>query len=282
MTFIEKIGKRWETRNTMVCIGLDPDPGKTPACLKDSKKPLFDFNRAIIDATHDLVCAYKPQFAYYAACAAEDQLAKTIDYIRTTYPEVPVILDSKRGDIDSTAAMYAKEAFERYRADAVTVNPYMGSDALKPFLAWKDKGVVILCRTSNPSSVEIQRLTQDGKTVYQRVAELAQSTWNGNGNVLLVVGATCPDELAEIRKICPDLPFLVPGVGAQGGDVEKVVCNGLNHAGGGLIINSSRGILYAGSDEAFAATARKAALLLRDTIRTAKDTVISARSCRRP
>ena len=266
MTFMEKLNRAWENNNSLVCVGLDPDLEKLPAAIKNDPKPIFAFNRAIIDATHDLVCCYKPQIAYYAGYGAEDELSMTIDYINKTYPEVPVILDAKRGDIGSTAEMYAREAFVRYQADAVTVNPYMGSDNLKPFLDYAERGVVILCRTSNPSSAELQELVADNRQIYQHVAAYAASRWNYNRNVMLVVGATFPEELAEVRRLCGDIPLLVPGVGAQGGDVEKVLKNGLTADRKGLAINSSRGIIYASKGADFAAAARAAAIELRDLI----------------
>ncbi|MDD5728074.1 MAG: orotidine-5'-phosphate decarboxylase [Victivallales bacterium] len=270
MTFYKKLDNIWRGNNSMVCVGLDPDLKKIPEWVKNSEFPIFEFNKQIIDATHDLVCAYKPQAAYYAGQDADDQLKMTIAYIHDNYPDIPVILDVKRGDIGSTAQMYALEAFERYRADAVTLNPYMGMDTLKPFLDHADRGAVILCRTSNPSSCELQELVCGGKTVFEHVAVLARDKWNYNRNVLLVVGATFPEELGNIRKLCPGMPFLVPGVGAQGGDVKKVLENGLNAAGFGLIINSSRGIIYAGNGEDFAAAARTAATELRDAINSGK------------
>lgn len=266
MNFIAKLEQAWNKNNSLVCVGLDPDIDKLPLCLKDEPKPVFAFNKALVDATHDLVCCYKPQAAYYAGQNIDDQLAMTIDYIRETYPQVPVILDVKRGDIGPTAGMYAREAFVRYQADAVTVNPYMGTDTLKPFLDYADKGTVILCRTSNPSSSELQELLCDGKQIYRYVAQYARERWNYNNNVLLVIGATFPEELAEVRRICPDIPFLVPGVGAQGGDVQKVVENGRDSRGAGLVINSSRGIIYAGKDKDFADAARAATLELRNLI----------------
>lgn len=266
MNFIEKLDKCIDANDSLLCVGLDPDRAKFPECLKDCENDIFEFNKAIIDATADLVCAYKPQIAYYAGQSAEDQLQLTIDYLREKYPHIPVILDSKRGDIGSTAQMYAKEAFERYQADAVTVNPYMGLDTLKPFLDYSDKGVVILCRTSNPSSSELQELCCGDRPLYKHVAALAQDKWNYNNNIVLVIGATFPAELSEVRKICPNIPFLVPGVGAQGGDVAEVLRGGADARGRGLIINSSRGIIYAGRDEKFAAASGKAALELRDLI----------------
>lgn len=266
MKFIDKLKKAWKHNNSMVCVGLDPDLKKLPECLRNSEYPIFAFNKALIDATHDLVCCYKPQIAYYAGQNAENELAMTIDYINEKYSDVPVILDSKRGDIGSTSDMYAKEAFDRYRADAATVNPYMGTDTLKPFLDYADKGVVILCRTSNPSSSELQELYSGDKQIYKYVAEYAQTKWNYNKNVMLVIGATFPEELGQVRSICKDIPFLVPGVGAQGGDVKKVLEHGLDAEGAGLVINSSRGIIYADASENFAAAARAATIELRDMI----------------
>ena len=222
---------------------------------------------AIIDATRDLVCAYKPQFAHYAAHAAENQLEHTIDYIKSTCPNAIVILDSKRGDIGSTAEQYAQEAFERYDADAVTVNPYLGRDSVEPFLKHGDKGVIILCRTSNPGAKDFQDLdVGGGKKLFQHVAERVAKEWNTADNCMLVVGATYPEELADIRSRVGDLPFLVPGVGAQGGDVAKVMAAGKTAAGTGLVISSSRAILYASSGDDFATAARKAAQDLRDSI----------------
>jgi orotidine-5'-phosphate decarboxylase len=264
--FIEKLKTIWAKNNSLVCVGLDPDTGKLPVYVKTERYPIFAFNKAIIDATHDLVCAYKPQIAYYAAYAAEDQLAMTIDHIRSKYPEVPVILDAKRGDIGSTADMYAKEAFDRYRADALTVNPYMGGDTLMPYLSRKDKGVVILCKTSNKGSADIQDLKVGDTEVYKIVARKAATEWNTNNNVVLVIGATYPEEMAQVRAIAPEIPFLVPGVGAQGGDVAAVINNGRTADGTGLIINSSRQIIYASSGIDFAQQAREKTVELKDMI----------------
>jgi orotidine-5'-phosphate decarboxylase len=238
--------------------------------LSAAASPIFQFNKAIVDATADLVCAYKPQIAHYAAYEAEDQLERTIEYIHRNHPGVPVILDSKRGDVGNTAERYANEAFERYGADAVTVNPYLGGDALEPFLKYADKGVIVLCRTSNPGARDLQDLEVDGRKLYHKVAELAARRWNSRGNCLLVVGATYPRELAEIRDIVGNMPLLVPGVGAQGGDVTEAVQNGQTAAGSGLIISSSRSILYASSKDDFASAAREATLALRDQINAAR------------
>jgi orotidine-5'-phosphate decarboxylase len=266
MPFMDLLKNAWKSSNSLVCVGLDPDLKKLPASLKGAAKPIFEFNKALVDATHDLVCCYKPQAAYYAGQGADDELLLTIQYIKSRYPAVPVILDSKRADIGATSEMYAKEAFDRYGADAITVNPYMGMDALKPFLDRADRGVVVLCRTSNPGAKEIQELKVDGEELYKRVAKLISGPWNYNKNTLLVAGATCPEELGQIRKIVGDTPLLVPGVGAQGGDVEKVLKFGKTADGTGLIINSSRAIIYASSGADFAAAARKATSDLRDQI----------------
>ena len=228
--------------------------------------PLFEFNRAIVDATAEFACAFKPQIAYYAAQGAEDQLVLTIRHIRENHPHAVVILDAKRGDVGSTADMYAREAFDRYGADAVTVNPYMGGDTLKPFLDRKDKGVIVLCKTSNPGSGDFQDLRVGARTLYETVAWKAQNSWNVNNNVALVVGATFPEQLAKVRAAAPDLAFLVPGVGAQGGELGPVVKSGLRADGLGLIINSSRGIIHADRSEKFAEAARRKAGELHEEI----------------
>jgi orotidine-5'-phosphate decarboxylase len=236
MNFIKAIESAWKKNNSLVCVGLDPDISKIPALLQGLENPLFEFNRAIVDATSDLVCAFKPQMAFYSAAQAEQDLFLTIEHIHKNHPGIPVILDAKRGDIGSTAEMYAKEVFDRYQADAVTVNPYMGGDTLQPFLKRRDKGVIILCRTSNPGSRD---------------------------NILLVVGATFLEELKEIRAIVGEMPLLVPGIGAQGGDVARAVTNGKTQNGTGMIINSSRGIIYSSQGDDFAEAARNAAKTLR-------------------
>jgi len=266
MTFIERLRQAWTQQQTLLCVGLDPDPARLPKHLAGAEHPIFEFGRAIVDATADLVCAFKPQIAYYAAARAEDQLEMTLAHIRRHHPTIPVILDAKRGDVGSTAQMYAQEAFERYQADAVTVNPYLGFDSLAPFLAYADKGVIVLCRTSNPGARDVQDVSSGGRTLYQLIAEKAAREWNANANVLLVVGATYPQELGEIRAIVGDMPILVPGVGAQGGDVAAVLTNGATADGTGLIISSSRAVLYAGSGSDYAQAARAAALKLRDEI----------------
>ncbi|MBN1850034.1 MAG: orotidine-5'-phosphate decarboxylase [Deltaproteobacteria bacterium] len=266
MNFIKAVESTWQKNNSLVCVGLDSDVAKIPLRFQDLENPLFEFNKAIVDATTDLVCAYKPQIAYYSASSAEQDLILTIDYIHRNYPGIPVILDAKRGDIGATSEKYVQEVFDRYKADAVTVNPYLGFDALQPFLNQKDKGVIILCRTSNPGARDIQDLESNRQKLYQIVAFKAVHEWNDNGNVLLVVGATFPGELKEIRTIVGDMPLLVPGIGAQGGDVEKAVVNGKSRNGTGMIINSSRGIIYAGQGDDFARAAREATMSLRDQI----------------
>jgi len=266
--FTQALGRAWEKNDSLLCVGLDPEIERFPPHIAASPSPIFQFNKAIVDATHDLVCAYKPQFAHYAAYEAEDQLERTIEYVHRTYPGIPVILDGKRGDVGNTAERYAIEAFESYGADALTVNPYLGGDSLEPFLRHADKGVVILCRTSNPGARDIQDLEVGARRLYHVVAELAATRWNHNGNCALVVGATYPRELAEVRRIVGEMPLLLPGVGAQGADVAQAVENGQTANGTGLMVSASRAILYgshrSGAD--FAVAARGAAEALRGEI----------------
>ncbi len=256
MSFMDQVKKRWTENNTLLCVGLDPDLNKIPAKYRESETPLFAFNKDIIDATAEFVCCYKPQIAYYNGAGKEKDLELTINYIHENYPGVPVILDAKRGDIGSTAEMYVKEAFDRYQADSVTVNPYMGGDTLQPFLDQKEKATILLCRTSNPGAVDLQDLQIDGKPLYMHVAAKAANEWNKNSNILLVVGATYPDELKQIRAVIGDIPFLTPGIGAQGGDVQKAVEAGTTSDGTGMIINSSRGIIYSENPAVAAKTLR--------------------------
>jgi orotidine-5'-phosphate decarboxylase len=270
MTFIASLNAAWQKNNSLLCVGLDPDPAKFPAHLKDSPDAVFEFCSAIADATADLVCCFKPQIAYFAAQRAEDQLEALIAHIHAKHPGIPVILDAKRGDIGSTAEQYAVEVFERYRADAITVNPYMGRDSVAPYLAYADKGVILLCRTSNPGGSDLQFLDvgtpEKPAKLYEHVARIVATEWNTTGQCALVVGATFPGEIARVREIVGDMPLLVPGIGAQGGDVEATLNAGRTVAGTGLMINSSRAILYAGKGEDFAAAARRAAIDTRDTI----------------
>ncbi|MBZ2206649.1 orotidine-5'-phosphate decarboxylase [Massilia soli] len=268
MKFIDKLSAAWTTNNSLLCVGLDPDLDRFPAHLQGQPDAIVTFCKAIIDATADLACAFKPQIAYFAALGAEGQLEQICRYLRDTYPHIPLVLDAKRGDIGATAHQYAREAFDRYGADAVTVNPYMGFDSVEPYMAWPERGVIVLCRTSNPGGSDLQFLNVDGVPLYQHVARLVAGKWNRNGQCALVVGATFPDELAQVRAIVGDMPLLVPGVGAQGGDVAATVAAGKSASGAGMMINSSRAILYAtpqGSED-FAAAARRVALQTRDEI----------------
>ena len=266
MRFHHALQQRWHEHDSLVCVGLDPEPAKFPAHLQGRTDAVFEFCVAIVDATADLVCAFKPQIAHFAALRAEEALERLIAHIHDRHPGVPVILDAKRGDIGSTAQHYAAEAFERYRADAVTLNPYLGRDSIAPFLEHSDKGVILLCRTSNPGGADFQALDCGGAPLYLRVAETVARDWNTNGNCALVTGATWPEELGEVRTVVGDMPLLVPGIGAQGGDVAAVLRHGLAATGDGLMISSSRAILYAGNGEDFAQAARTAAQELRDTI----------------
>jgi orotidine-5'-phosphate decarboxylase len=262
MTFLERLATAWEKNNSLLCVGLDPDMDKLPASLKNSRTPLFDFNRAIIDATADLVCAYKPNSAFYEACGADGiaELKQTCDYLRDKHPDIPIILDFKRGDIGNTNAMYAQFAFDYLQADAVTVHPWAGRESLEAFFDYKDKGIMVLDRTSNPGSGEFQDLAVDGQKLYLRVAKQVRDEWNDKGNCQLVVGATYPREMAEIRQLVgEDMVFLVPGLGVQGGDAGEFVKAGLNNAGTGLVINSSRSITYASDGDDFAEAARSKA-----------------------
>ena len=267
MTFIDKLRNRWRQADSLVCVGLDPDPAKFPDAFVDDDDALFSFCRDIVDATAEFACAFKPQIAYFAARNdGEAALQRLIAHINGSHPDVPVILDAKRGDIGSTAERYAVEAFERFGADAVTLNPYMGRDSAAPFLRYEGRGCVFLCHTSNPGARDFQELLVDGEPLYQRIARTIAGEWNTDGNCALVVGATFPQELETIRGIVGDMPLLIPGVGAQGGDVEAVVRNGRTADGTGMMINSSRGILYASNGAGYAEAAANAARDLRDTI----------------
>ena len=265
-SFMQALRARWRDADTLVCVGLDPEPAKFPASFANDPDAVFRFCRDIVDATAEYVCAFKPQIAHFAALGAEDALQRLIAHVHAAHPDIPVILDSKRGDIGSTAQHYATEAFDRYAADAVTVNPYLGRDSVQPFLDRADNGVVILCRTSNPGAGDLQDLPVDGKPLYQHVAAKIANEWNVHGNCALVVGATWPEQLREVRAIVGDMPFLVPGVGAQGGDVEAVVTNAKTADGTGLIVSSSRAILYASNGSDYAEAAANTACALRDGI----------------
>lgn len=268
MHFLQKLATIQQHNNSLVCVGLDSDHTRLPKHLQTTTNAQFEFNKAIIDATADLVSCYKPNSAFYEGQGdvGLQQLKLTCDYIRQQYPEVCIILDAKRADIGSTNSGYVQFAYEYLGADAITLHPYFGKEALQPFLDRADKGAIILCRTSNPGAREFQDKLVDGKPLYQVVAQTVANEWNSNNNCLLVVGATYPDEMTKIRQLTGDMTFLVPGIGAQGGDVEQTVKAARNSQGAGMIINSSRGIIFASSGEDFAEVARREATKLRDEI----------------
>lgn len=277
MTFIEQLTRATLKNNSLLCVGLDPDPARFPEPIQNQSDCIFDFCAAIVDATADLVNAFKPQIAYFAARRAEPQLEQLIEYIHRNAPGVPVILDAKRGDIGSTAEQYAIEAFERYGADAVTLSPFMGFDTIEPYLRHHEKGAFLLCRTSNTGGSELQNqhLEIEGRPrVYEHIAKQAQGAWNINGQLGLVVGATYPDELARVRELAPTAPLLIPGIGAQGGDAHATVQAAWKSWSDGrfspVVISSSRAILYAGKDAKFAQAARQQAQQLRDELNHAR------------
>ena len=298
MTFTEQLLAAERRADSMLCVGLDPDPARFPGAWRGDAGKIFDFCAAIVDATHDLVCAFKPQIAYFAAHRAEDQLERLIGHIQRVAPAVPVILDAKRGDIGSTAEQYAREAFERYRADAVTLSPYMGFDSIAPWLKHDGKGLILLCRTSNPGGSDLQAQPlqgadgQPGLLLYEHIARLTAGPWNQTGQLGLVVGATFPAEIARVRALAPTLPLLIPGVGAQGGDAAATVRAGWRgtvvvagagagagaSAGAGagpqttgaVIVNSSRAVLYASAGDNFAAAARAVANSTRQALNAAR------------
>jgi len=275
MKFTAMLAAAERANRSLLCVGLDPEPAKFPIRWRDDPRRIFDFCAAIVDATRDLVIAFKPQIAYFAAQSAEAQLERLIAHIAKVAPQVPVILDAKRGDIGATAEQYAREAFERYRADALTLSPFMGFDSIEPYLRHADKGLILLCRTSNPGGDDLQALPlAAGPLLYERIAELAQGPWNRSGQLGLVVGATYPEEIARVRAIAPTLPLLIPGVGAQGGDAAATVRAGWRERDGQtvgpIIVSSSRGILYASDGDGFAAAAREKALQLRHELALAR------------
>lgn len=270
MIFTQKLENAWSSSGSLLTVGLDPDTRRFPAELEGRPDAIFEFCRSIVDVTAPYSCAVKPQIAYFSAHRAEDQLEELCAYILAHHPELPIILDAKRGDIGSTAEQYAREAFERYQADAVTVNPYMGFDSLQPYLEWKSKGVIVLCRTSNEGGSDLQFLEDaEGTPLYLKVASLVAERWNTNGQCGLVVGATFPDEIAKVRARVGGMPLLIPGIGAQGGDIPATVRAGANAQGNGMMINSSRAILYASSGDDWREAAAQAARATRDAINAA-------------
>ena len=280
MKFTDQLAAAERANDSLLCVGLDPEPAKFPGAWRDDAARIFDFCASIVDVTKDLAIAFKPQIAYFAAHRAEDQLEALIEHIHAVAPQVPVILDAKRGDIGSTAQQYAREAFERYRADAVTLSPFMGHDSIEPYFDYPDKGLILLCRTSNAggSDLQAQRLQdadgRPGELLYERVARLAQGSWNRTGQLALVVGATFPAEIERVREIAPTLPLLIPGVGAQGGDAAATVRAGWRsqggHTTGAIAVNSSRAILYASAGDDFAVAARQVAEATRAQLNAAR------------
>ncbi|HEY4292931.1 orotidine-5'-phosphate decarboxylase [Luteibacter sp.] len=276
MDFRAQLAHAETINDSMLCVGLDPDPAKFPGSWKDDPSRIFDFCATIVDATRDLVIAFKPQIAYFAAQRAEEQLERLIAHIHKSAPEVPVILDAKRGDIGSTAEQYAREVFERYRADAVTLSPLMGFDSIEPYLAYAGKGAFLLCRTSNPGGADLQaQRLPNGDRLFEHIARLAQGAWNGGGQLALVVGATFPAEIERVRELAPTLPLLIPGIGAQGGDAAATVRSGWRADADGrtlapIIVSSSRAILYASRGDNFAEAARAAAQATRAELNRAR------------
>ena len=264
MSFRARLAQAERRNRSLLCVGLDPDPARFPGAMKNDPARIYDFCAAIVDATRDLVIAFKPQIAYFAAHAAEAQLERLIAYIHDSAPDVPVILDAKRGDMGSTAEQYAREVFDRYRADAVTLSPLLGYDSIEPYLRHEGKGVILLCRTSNPGGGDLQDLKlASGDKLYERIATMAAGDWNRGGEIGLVVGATFPAEIARVRELAPGLPLLIPGIGVQGGDPSATVRAGWRGSAGEtsdpIIVSSSRAVLYAGDGPDFAAASRRAA-----------------------
>jgi len=270
VSFLDRLTAAQQRRDSLLCVGLDPEPARFPEPWQGDAARTFDFCARIVDATKDLVCAFKPQIAYFAAHRAEDQLERLMGYMRRVAPDVPVILDAKRGDIGSTAEQYAREAFVRYQADAVTLSPFMGFDSIEPYLAYDGRGLILLCRTSNAGGDDLQaQMLASGDRLYEHIARLAAGPWNRSGRLGLVVGATFPAEVARVRELAPELPLLIPGIGAQGGDARATVAAGWRPRGP-IVVNSSRAVLYAGHGEDFATAARDAARTTRDLLAAAR------------
>ena len=277
MRFTDRLAAAELRHQSLLCVGLDPEPARFPGAWKGDVSRIGDFCAAIVDATKDLVCAFKPQIAYFAANRAEDQLERLMAHIRRVAPDVPVILDAKRGDIGATAEQYAREAFERYQADALTLSPFLGQDSIEPYLRYDGKGLFLLCRTSNPGGSDLQAQSLDtGELVYERIARLAARDWNQSGQLGLVVGATYPREIERVRQVAPTLPLLIPGIGAQGGDAAATVRAGWRGtaaaSSGPILVSSSRAVLYASAGDDFAAAARRVAQEARDELQRARPT----------
>ncbi|MFA7475699.1 MAG: orotidine-5'-phosphate decarboxylase [Castellaniella sp.] len=270
MNFTDKLNRAWVAQDSLLMVGLDPDPRRFPRELAGRSDAVTEFCLRIVEATAPYACGFKPQIAYFAALGAEDQLQDICRTIRERHPDLPVVLDAKRGDIGSTAEQYAREAFERYGADAVTVNPYMGRDSVQPYIDYGERGVIILCRTSNAGGADLQDMRlANGTPLYLHVADQVARVWNTNGQCALVVGATFPEEITQVRRRVGDMPLLIPGIGAQGGDIRATAQAGRTAAGTGMMINSSRAILYASADEDWEQAAARTALATRDAIREA-------------
>jgi len=280
-SFVEKLAGAERAHRSMLCVGLDPDPARFPGPWRGDATRIYDFCAGVVDATHDLVIAFKPQIAFFAAHRAEDQLERLIVHIHRVAPGVPVILDAKRGDIGSTAEHYARELFDRYDADAVTLSPFLGFDSIEPYLRRAGKGALLLCRTSNPGGADLQEQhLASGELLYEHIARLAAGPWNTNGQVGLVVGATYPAEIARVRELAPHLPLLIPGIGTQGGDAAATVRAGWrgtpSETSGPIIVSSSRAVLYpsdaddAGDAVDFAAASRRAAEAARAELAAAR------------
>ena len=279
-SFLDLLAGAERANRSMLCVGLDPDPARFPEPMRGDARRIFDFCAAIVDATRDLVIAYKPQIAYFAAHRAEDQLERLIAHIHASAPGVPVILDAKRGDMGTTAEQYAREVFDRYGADAVTLSPFLGFDSIEPYQRYAGKGVILLCRTSNPGGADLQeQRLEGGDRLYERIARLAAGEWNRNGQVGLVVGATYPHEIERVRELAPRLPLLIPGIGAQGGDAAATVRAGWRGSSAAttapIVVSSSRAVLYPPPDagnahEGFAALSRRAAEAARAELAAAR------------
>lgn len=269
MNFLQKLDAAVEKNNSLVCVGLDPDVSKIPEKYLAQKDGIFEFLKSIVDATAEFVCAYKPNSAFFEENGSEGikTLEQICDYINSNYPEIPIIYDCKRGDIGNTNKAYAVSAFDKLKVDAVTLHPYFGKESLLPFLEYKDKGQIILIKSSNEGSGEIQNLDIGDKKLFEYISEKVVNEWNENNNCLLMIGATYPNEMASARQIAGDeIPFLVPGVGAQSGDIGAMLNAGLNSNKKGLIVSSTRAILYASDGDDFADAAKNETIKLKDTI----------------